>query len=139
MRENNPVDLMKDYEISFRWNILPRNSTEQQKKIIGIYYDNINGIPLEELSEDSIFRIAERLYSGAHDTISGLQPYQKEILGKLYDLMAARKRNPGSRAEGLEERIYIMLEGNNEPAESLLTQCAIEILDYGNRQLSFGL
>jgi len=96
-------------EVINRFGNAPLNqlSPDNQRDLIGVYYNRLNGVPLEQVPEDKVFSVAERLYDQSHKIVGDLTEIEREILEKMN--MFRDLRNPLKR-ESLDERICIQLE-----------------------------
>src|SRR3989344_6631491 len=101
-------DMNAAREIVRRFDSLPKETCEQME-LIGMRYKKINGIPVDQLDDDRVYRIAERLLIHSNRLVRGPTNTILDNIGRLEQTRDLDQR------EALEERICIQLEANNIP------------------------
>ncbi len=86
--------------------------------LIKITYSHIRGIPLEDVQEKQLFRIAERLRDESIEIVREHGFPYADILNNIRQMRYAS----GEEREMLEERVCVQLEGNNIPENHYLSR-----------------
>jgi len=116
-----PEDMNKARQVVARFGNLSLNQMDRGtlSALVSVWYgDNIRGKPLDEIPENQLYRIAERLYFQSISMAGSFEPLEKQILGKIGRLY----HEFGNSRDAIEDTICIMLEGNHLPHESFLAR-----------------
>lgn len=103
---NNLIRAFKVYQLGE----FPRTNNGK-KALIGIFYQTLNGVPIEEIDEARIHRVAERLYKHSRAVIDKLKDTDR---GALKTLTRTRLRldvlRSGEVSDNLLDKVEIDFE-----------------------------
>ncbi len=94
---------------------------DDQLRLVHVCYSTLNWVPVEDVSERQLYRVAERLLASSSGIVDQFDHYERAILRNIGTL---REMKQGFERDRLNERVCIQIDGlpENSPLLKLFPE-----------------